>query len=135
MAVGVFPHVTRAPTAGFSHPDLLFFSRPGCLRLVMNVFNNIQLSLYYGVYMCASGDKVRISDEAERVQSISYPHIRSLSELCIRIMLFSLMPIEETAETRVRTDYLNFYVSQCRQIKTQISCRGRRHWDYILIGF
>jgi len=29
--------------------------------------------------MSTSGEKVRISDEAERVQSISYPYIRSLS--------------------------------------------------------
>jgi len=29
--------------------------------------------------MCTSGEKVRISDEAERVQSVSYHHIRSLS--------------------------------------------------------
>jgi len=26
--------------------------------------------------MRTSGEKVRISDEAERVQSVSYPHIR-----------------------------------------------------------
>jgi len=31
--------------------------------------------------MRTSGEKVRISDEAERVQSDSYPHIRSLSGL------------------------------------------------------
>jgi len=29
--------------------------------------------------MRTSSEKVRISDEAERVQSVSYPHIRSLS--------------------------------------------------------
>jgi len=29
--------------------------------------------------MRTSGEKVRISDEAERVQSVSYPHIRWLS--------------------------------------------------------
>jgi len=29
--------------------------------------------------MRASGEKVRVSDEAERVQSVSYSHIRSLS--------------------------------------------------------
>ena len=29
--------------------------------------------------MRTSDEKVRISDEVERVQSISYPHIRSLS--------------------------------------------------------
>jgi len=34
--------------------------------------------------MHTSGESVRISDEAERVQSVSYPHIRSLSGLyCI----------------------------------------------------
>jgi len=31
--------------------------------------------------MRTSGEKVRISDEAERVQSVSYSHIRSLSRL------------------------------------------------------
>ena len=31
--------------------------------------------------MCTSGEKVRISVEAESVQSISYSHIRSLSGL------------------------------------------------------
>ena len=31
--------------------------------------------------MRKSGENIRISDEAERVQSVSYPHIRSLSGL------------------------------------------------------
>jgi len=31
--------------------------------------------------MRTSGEKVRISDEAERVQSVSYSHIRPLSRL------------------------------------------------------
>jgi len=42
---------------------------------------NIKITLHYSVYMRTSGEKVRISDEAERVQSISYSHIRSLSGL------------------------------------------------------
>ena len=46
-----------------------------------NVFNNIRITLHYSVYMRTSGEKVRISDEAERVQSVSYSHIRSLSGL------------------------------------------------------
>ena len=33
--------------------------------------------------MHTSGEKVRISDEAERVQSVSYPQYRSLSGLYI----------------------------------------------------
>jgi len=37
--------------------------------------------LHYSVYMRTSGEKVRISDEVERVQSVSYFHIRSLSGL------------------------------------------------------
>jgi len=45
------------------------------------------------------------------------------------------MPIEETGETRVRTDCLNFDVSLRIQIKKTISIRGRRHWDYIFVGF
>jgi len=44
-----------------------------------NVFNNIKITLHYSVYMRASGEKVRVSDEAERVESVSYSHIRSLS--------------------------------------------------------
>jgi len=46
--------------------------------------------------MRTSGEKVRISDEAERVQSVSYLHIRLLSGLYL--MLLSLMPIEETVK-------------------------------------
>jgi len=89
--------VTRAPTEGFFHPDL-FFTRPVCLgnykksrdirvfwsdKLVsnFNVFNNIKITLHYSVYMRTSGEKVRISDETERVQSVSHSHIRSLSGL------------------------------------------------------
>jgi len=89
--------------------------------------------LHYSVYTRTSGEKVRISDEAESVQTVSYPHIRTLSGLYT--MLLSLMPIEETGETRVRTHCLNFDVSLCIQIKKQISIRGRRHWDYIFAGF
>jgi len=44
------------------------------------------------------------------------------------------MPTEETGETRVRTDCLNFDVSPCIQLKKQISIRGRRHWDYTFCG-
>jgi len=43
------------------------------------------------------------------------------------------MPIEETGETRVRTDCLNFNVSLCIQILKN-SIRGRRYWDYIFCG-
>jgi len=47
------------------------------------VFNNIKtgLTLHYSVYMRTSGEKVRISDEVERVQSVLYSHRRSLSGL------------------------------------------------------
>jgi len=37
--------------------------------------------------MRTSGEKVRISDEAERVQSVSYSHIRLLSGLYARVCL------------------------------------------------
>jgi len=37
--------------------------------------------------MRTSGEKERISDEAERVQSVSYSHIRSLSGLCTVVYL------------------------------------------------
>jgi len=43
-----------------------------------NVFNNRMITLYYSVYKCTSGEEARISDEAERVQSVLCPHIRSL---------------------------------------------------------
>jgi len=90
------PHVTRARTEGFFHP-CLFFSRHVCLgyyeksrdicafrsdKLISNFnvfYNNFTITLYYSVYMRTSGVKGRISVEAERVQSVSYPHIRSLS--------------------------------------------------------
>jgi len=91
----------------------VFFSRCGCFGFIMknhiksvffkvinssatstkfisniNVFNNIKMTLYYSVCMHTSGEKIHISDEAERVQSISYSHIRSLSGLytvmCLR---------------------------------------------------
>jgi len=39
-----------------------------------NVFNNIKMILNYSVCMRTSDKKIRISDEAERVQSVSYPH-------------------------------------------------------------
>ena len=46
----------------------------------------------------------------------------------------SLMPIEETGETRGRTDCLNFDLSQCIQIEKQLSIIGRSHWDYTFMG-
>ena len=84
----------QGPHWGFSQPDL-FFSRPVCLGEItknrvkvfgshnfisnFNVFNNLKITLHYSVYMRTSGEKVRISGETERVQSVSYSHIRSLS--------------------------------------------------------
>ena len=47
------------------------------------MFNNIRITLYHSVRMRTSGEKVRISDEAERVQLVSYPLTRSLSRLYI----------------------------------------------------
>ena len=92
--VGVLPHVNRASHWGFFQPDL-YFSRPVCLGLIMtnrvkSVFFEVINSsatwyqykdtLHYSVYiMRTSGEKVRISDKAERIQSVSYSHIRSLS--------------------------------------------------------
>jgi len=90
MGVGILAHGTRAPTEGFFHPDL-FFSRPVCLgyyekshdicefwgdKLISNIsaFNNIKLALHYSVHMRTSGEKIRILDEAEHVQSVSYSH-------------------------------------------------------------
>ena len=52
------------------------------------MFNNIKMTLHYSVYVCTSGEEVRTSDESERVQSVSYFNIRSLSWLyavvCLR---------------------------------------------------
>jgi len=94
------------------------------------------MTLHCSVYMRTSGEKARISDEAERVlQSVSWPHKISLSGPLTYIILLSAMPTEETGETKVRTDCLNFDVSLCIQIKKQISIRGRRHYHYIFVGF
>jgi len=51
-----------------------------------NAFSNIKITFYYSV--CMRTKKVRIFDEAERVQSVSYLHIRSLSGY-IYLMLLS----------------------------------------------
>ena len=54
------------------------------------MFNNIRITLYYSVCMSTSGEKVRISDEAERVQSVAYSHIMSTSRLyCIYDVIVS----------------------------------------------
>jgi len=45
---------------------------------IFNLFNNIKITLHYSVYMRTSGEKLPVSDEAERVQSVWYSHIRSL---------------------------------------------------------
>jgi len=89
----------------FFSTQICFFSRPVCLgyyekprdicvlsnyKLInnFNVFSNIKITSHYSVYMRTSGEKVRISDGAERVQPVSYSHIRSLSGLyavvCLR---------------------------------------------------
>ena len=69
-----------------SHEICVFWSDK--LISNFNVFNNIKITLHYSVYMRTSGEKVRISDEPQRVQSVSYSHIRSLSglytEVCLR---------------------------------------------------
>ena len=88
-AAGVFPYVTMLGSHCFFPLRSAFFSRPRCLGLIMknrvnsffsssdqfisnfNVFNNTKITLYYNVCMRTSGDKIRISDEAEHVQSVS----------------------------------------------------------------
>jgi len=70
---------------GFSFTQMCFFSRPGCLGLItknriklfsfssdqfisnFSMFNNIKITLYYTVFMRTSGEKLRVSDEAEPV--------------------------------------------------------------------
>ena len=44
------------------------------------MFNSIKITVYYSVCMRTSDDKVRISDEAVRVQSVSFPHISDVPE-------------------------------------------------------
>ena len=107
------------------------------INLLATSVCSIKITLYFSVCMRTSGEKICISDEAERVHSVSYHRIRSLSELYIiySTMLLSLMPIEETGETRVRNDCLNFDVSLCIQTKKQISVIERSHWNYVLVGF
>jgi len=65
--------------------------------------------------MRTSVEKVRISDEAERVQWVSYSHIRSLSGLYIQCYL----PMGETGETGIRTDCLNFDVPYAYELKNK----------------
>jgi len=72
--------------AGFAIPE-------GAL---LSGFHCIKITLYYSVYLCTSGEKVHILDEAERVQSVSYPHIRSLSGLYImQLSLRQLKKLEK----------------------------------------
>jgi len=68
------------------------------------MFDNIKITFYFSVCMLPSGAKARISDEAERVQSVSYAHIRLLSVSYIRC--YCQMPVEKIGETRVKTDCL-----------------------------
>ena len=93
--VGVFSRVANAPFAVFFPPRIDFFRRPACLGLIMknrvksvffeainnisnfNVFNIIKLTLHYSVHTRTAGEKLRISDEAERVNGFisSYKNI------------------------------------------------------------
>jgi len=57
------------------------------------VFNNRKITLNYSVYICTSGEKVRKSDEAERVQPVSYPH-KIIVGVRYIVLLF-LMPTEK----------------------------------------
>jgi len=89
---------------GFFPPRSVFLSRPVGLsyyeksrdicvfwsdKLInnFNVSSSIKITLHCGVYMRTSGEKVCISDEAERVQSVSYSHMRSLSGLYAAVYL------------------------------------------------
>jgi len=65
------------------------------------VFDDIKITSYYGVCICTSGEKVRISDEEERVQSVSYSHIKIIIGV-VYIMSLSLTPIEETVKQGLR---------------------------------
>ena len=80
--------------------------------------------------MHTSDEKVRISDEVEHVQSVSYPHIRSLS-----VMLLSLMPIAEPGETRVKTDGLNFDVSHACKLKNKFQFKEEGAEIIFFAGF
>jgi len=51
------------------------------------------------------------------------------------MMLLFLMPVEETGETRVRTDCLNFDASLCIQIKTNFNLRKKALGLYFLLDW
>jgi len=51
------------------------------------------------------------------------------------MMLLFLMPVEETVETRVKTDCLNFDVSPCIQIKSNFNLRKKALGLYFLLDF
>jgi len=81
----------RLPTPGLGYQaksrDICVFSSDKLISHC-NKFSNIKITLHYSVFTRTSGEKVRISDEAERVKSVWYSHIRSLSglytEVCLR---------------------------------------------------
>ena len=76
------------------------------------MFSNIKMTLHCSVYMRTSGEKVCISDEAERVQSVSYSHIRSLSGLytlvCLREGKRGTCLGPPFAIVKCKVDYLAF---------------------------
>ena len=93
--------------------------------------------------MRTSGETARISDEAERVQSVSFYsnhwfHILStyIQDHCrgIYVILLCVMSIEVTGETRVRTDCLNFDVFLCIAYKLKDKFQlGEEGISYILL--
>jgi len=61
------------------------------------------------------------------------PHIRTL--LGIYTILLSIMPIEETGETRVRTDCLNFDVSCAYKLKSKFQLEEEGIAIIFFVGF
>ena len=51
------------------------------------MFNNIKITLYYSVGIPTSVEKACKPDEVERVRSVSYLHVRSLSGLLCNVIV------------------------------------------------
>jgi len=118
--------VTRAPTEGFS-TQVRFFSRPGYLILITKTrvksglsevinlsatsMSSINNKRYTTVFACAH----QVRTYVHRIKQNVSNRFNILNKIIVGViykMLLSLTTTEETGETKVRTDCLNFDVSQ-----------------------
>ena len=65
------------------------------------MFNKIKITLYNSVYMGTSGEKVRITDRIKQNVFNRFHILCKIIVMVMYIMLLSLMPVEETGQTRV----------------------------------